>query len=230
MSDIVLPSGGYRQLKTYQTSEVIYQGTVAFCRRFLPAHGDRTVDQMVQAARSCKQNIAEGSGASGTSKETEIKLTGVARATLAELLEDYQDFLTRHGLAEWPADHPKKSQMREWAKGHNAWSDYAAGFASRDAETLANLMMTVIHQEQALLDGMLSHQEEDFKACGGIRERMTRARHAARAATLDEAVYSRLQQAQTPVQLKRMIAEICRSVQKTGERLAKKNGWGATQS
>ena len=90
---IVLPHGGYKKLIVYRKSDVIYQGTVAFCRRFLPAHGDRTVDQMTQAARSCKQNIAEGSAASGTSKETEIKLTNVARATLDELLEDYLDYL-----------------------------------------------------------------------------------------------------------------------------------------
>ena len=85
---IVLPHGGYRNLVVYKKSEVLHQGTVAFCRRFLPAKGDRTVDQMTQAARSCKQNIAEGSAASGTSKETELKLTNVARATLDELLED----------------------------------------------------------------------------------------------------------------------------------------------
>ena len=147
---IVLPSGGYRKLKAYQKSEVIYEGTVVFCRRFLPPHGDRTVDQMVQAARSCKQNIAEGSAASGTSKETEIKLTGVARATLDELLEDYQDYLTRHGLSEWPVDDPKKVKMRNWAKNHNTWADYSTGFETRDAETLCNLMMTIIHQEHAM--------------------------------------------------------------------------------
>ena len=96
---IVLPHGGYRKLIVYRKSEAIYQGTVAFCRRFLPAHGDRTVDQMTQAARSCKQNIAEGSAASGTSKETELKLTNVARATLDELLEDYLDYLKAHGRA-----------------------------------------------------------------------------------------------------------------------------------
>lgn len=90
---IVLPHGGYKKLIVYRKSDIVYEGTVRFCRRFLPAHGDRTVDQMVQAARSCKQNIAEGSSASGTSKETEIKLTNVARATLDELMEDYLDYL-----------------------------------------------------------------------------------------------------------------------------------------
>lgn len=98
---IVLPHGGYKKLIVYRKSDIVYEGTVRFCRRFLPAHGDRTVDQMVQAARSCKQNIAEGSSASGTSKETEIKLTNVARATLDELMEDYLDYLKSHGLAVW---------------------------------------------------------------------------------------------------------------------------------
>ena len=100
---IVLQHGGYRNLIVYKKSDVIYQGTVTFCRRFLPRYGDRTVDQMTQAARSCKQNIAEGSAASGTSKETEIKLTNVARATLDELLEDYLDYLKSHGSEEWGA-------------------------------------------------------------------------------------------------------------------------------
>ena len=99
---IVLPHGGYKKLIVYRKSDIIYEGTVVYCRRFLPPHGDRTVDQMVQAARSCKQNIAEGSSASGTSKETELKLTNVARATLDELMEDYLDQLKTRGFAEWP--------------------------------------------------------------------------------------------------------------------------------
>lgn len=97
MTKIVLPHSGYRKLIVYKKSDVIYQGTVVFCRRFLPQYGDRTVDQMTQAARSCKQNIAEGSAAAGTSLETQIKLTNVARATLDELLEDYLDYLKAHG-------------------------------------------------------------------------------------------------------------------------------------
>ena len=121
---IVLPHGGYKKLIVYRKSEVIYQGTVVFCRRFLSAHGDRTVDQMVQAARSCKQNIAEGSAASGTSKETEIKLTNVARATLDELLEDYLDYLKSHDAAEWAAQSEKKAAAREFAKTHQDWNEW----------------------------------------------------------------------------------------------------------
>lgn len=97
--------GGYRNLIAYQKSEIIYDATVYFTARFL-RKGDRTIDQMVQAARSGKQNIAEASQASGTSKESEIKLTNVARASLEELLIDYQDFLRTHGLQEWPKAHP----------------------------------------------------------------------------------------------------------------------------
>ena len=109
---IVLPHGGYRNLVAYKKSDIVYQGTVLFCRRFLPEFGDRTVDQMTQAARSCKQNIAEGSAASGTSKETELKLTNVARATLDELLEDYFDYLKSYGESEWTASDERKKKAR----------------------------------------------------------------------------------------------------------------------
>ncbi len=152
---IVLPHGGYRKLIVYRKSDVIYQGTVAFCRRFLPAHGDRTVDQMTQAARSCKQNIAEGSAASGTSKETEIKLTNVARATLDELLEDYLDYLKSHGAAEWEATSEKKTAARDFAKSHADWKDWEKFFVSRPAETLCNLMIVAIQQIVIADQGMI---------------------------------------------------------------------------
>lgn len=121
---IVLPHGGYKNLVVYKKSEVIYQGTVVFCRRFLPSRGDRTVDQMTQAARSCKQNIAEGSAASGTSKETELKLTNVARATLDELIEDYRDWLTSHNESIWPAGDKRVKGVREYAIAHESWDDW----------------------------------------------------------------------------------------------------------
>ena len=225
MSDIILPSGGYRKLKAYAKAEVIYQGTVAFCRRFLPAYGDRTVDQMTQAARSCKQNIAEGSSTSGTSKESEIRLTGVAKVTLDELMEDYQDYLTKHGLAEWPLDDPRKTKLRNWTKAHNELADYTKSFETGTAEQLCNLMMTLIHQEYALLKGMLARQQADFKKLGGIRERMARARHEARSDGLEAALYSRLQEAETPGQLTTMITTICRTAHQIGARLKKARNW-----
>src|SRR5437764_7074017 len=106
------PHGGYQDLLSFQKARIVYDGTVRFCQRFLDKR-DRTYDQMVQAARSGKQNILEGSEASGTSKETEIKLTGVARASLGELLEDYRDFLRLRGVKEWPRDHPHARRLRQ---------------------------------------------------------------------------------------------------------------------
>ncbi len=104
--------GGYKNLLTYQKAEIIYDATVYFTRRFF-SKSDRTVDQMVQAARSGKQNIIEGSMASGTSKEMEVKLTNVARASLEELLEDYRDFLRINGYSEWPKEHPYAQRLRQ---------------------------------------------------------------------------------------------------------------------
>ena len=118
---IVLPHGGYKNLIVYKKSDVIYEGTVMFCRRFLPAYGDRTVDQMTQAARSCKQNIAEGSANSGISKETEITLTGVARATLDELMEDYLDWLKTHNAELWSIDDERTKTTRDFAVRNLDW-------------------------------------------------------------------------------------------------------------
>jgi four helix bundle protein len=106
------PHGGYKNLLSYQKAEIVYDATVHFCKRFLDKR-DRTFDQMIQAARSGKQNILEGSQASGTSKKTEIKLTNVARASLEELLEDYHDFLRTHSMDEWGKDHPYTKRLRE---------------------------------------------------------------------------------------------------------------------
>ncbi len=108
---LIPPHGGYQDLQSYQMSEIVYDGTVVFCDRFV-SRRSRTHDQMVQAARSGKQNIAEGSMASGTSKKTELKLVGVARASLEELLLDFKDFLRQHGLPLWGKDHPKAKEVR----------------------------------------------------------------------------------------------------------------------
>ena len=122
---IDLPHGGYRKLIAWRKSEVVYQGTVVFCRRFLPARGDRTVDQMVQAARSCKQNIAEGSASAGTSKETEIRLTGVDRASLDELREDYLDRLRTLGEAPWAEGDERSLATLE--KSHAKFAKFPTG-------------------------------------------------------------------------------------------------------
>lgn len=225
MSDIVLKSGGYRHLTAYRKAEVIYQGTVVFCQRFFPRFGDRTVDQMVQAARSCKQNLAEGSAASGTSKETEIKLTGVARATLDELQEDYLDYLVRNGAAEWPLSDPRKRALREWTRAHNDWSDYGKIFTTRDAGTLANLMITLIHQVYCLLTGMLNTQEAEFKQLGGIRERMTRARHEARGEEWEKVAFSKLLGAGSREELAALERAMLQMVRQKAWVVRRQRGW-----
>ena len=222
---IVLPHGGYRKLIVYRKSDVIYQGTVAFCRRFLPTHGDRTVDQMTQAARSCKQNIAEGSAASGTSKETEIKLTNVARATLDELLEDYLDYLKSHGAAEWPATSEKKTSARDFAKSHADWKDWEKFFTSRPAETLCNLMIVVIQQTKYLLDKMIAAQEADFKKHGGVRERMHAARTAARGEDWDKTIYSRLDGAMTADELAARADEMRKAISRAVWSIKRRKNW-----
>ena len=222
---IVLPHGGYRKLIVYRKSDVIYQGTVMFCRRFLSVHGDRTVDQMTQATRSCKQNIAEGSAASGTSKETEIKLTNVARATLDELIEDYLDWLKTHNSAEWPADDKRRIAARDYAREHADWVDWQEFFETRPAETVANLMLTLCHQTRYLLDKMIATQEEDFKKHGGVRERMHNARAAMRGEEWDKCVYSRLDAATTPEELAAIAAEIKHKVEQIVGSIKRKKGW-----
>ncbi len=222
---IVLPHGGYRKLIVYRKSDVIYQGTIIFCRRFLPTHGDRTVDQMTQAARSCKQNNAEGSAASGTSKETEIKLTNVARATLDELIEDYLDWLKTHNSIEWPADDKRRVAARDYAREHADWVDWQEFFETRPAETVANLMLTLCHQTRYLLDKMIATQEEDFKKHGGVRERMHAARSAIRGEEWFKSVYSRLEAASTPGDLVALADEIKYKVEQTVWSIKRKKGW-----
>lgn len=222
---IVLPHGGYKKLIVYRKSEVVYQGTVAFCRRFLPARGDRTVDQMVQAARSCKQNIAEGSSASGTSKETELKLTNVARATLDELMEDYLDYLKRNGLAKWNAGDERSRYARSFAKEHNDWNDWKELFETRSAETLANLMLTICNQTSYMLGRMIAAQEADFKKHGGVRERMHAARTAARADDFDKGLYSHLAEAKTQDELMSRAEKLKQEIGRIVWSLEKKRGW-----
>jgi four helix bundle protein len=125
-SGVIGPHGGYRNLKSYQNAEIVYDATVAFCNRFVDRRS-RTNDQMVQAARSGKQNIAEGSMASGTSRKTELKLVSVARASLEELLLDYQDFLRQNGLPLWEKDHPKATEVRKLVyKTNRSYATYKA--------------------------------------------------------------------------------------------------------
>ncbi|MBE7538881.1 MAG: four helix bundle protein [Opitutaceae bacterium] len=174
------PHGGYEQLHSFQKARIVYDGTVRFCDRFVDRKS-RTHDQMVQAARSGKQNILEGSQASGTSKETEIKLTNVARASLEELLEDYRDFLRVRGIAEWPREHSHTRRLRELNRQPNASYDtFKKGIEHPDPAIAANVMIGLIKLTNYLLDQQLKRLEQDFLNEGGLRERMTRARLASR--------------------------------------------------
>jgi four helix bundle suffix protein len=174
------PHGGYVNLASYRKAVIIFDGTVRFCERFLE-RGDRTWDQMVQAARSGKQNIVEGSMAAGTSRGTEIKLTNVARASLEELLEDYRDFLRVRGLALWANEDARAEKVRSLAMGRDVtYGTYAAFVERASAEIAANTMICLIHQANYLLDRQIRQQEAAFLKEGGIRERMFEARQRAR--------------------------------------------------
>ena len=168
--------GGYRNLITYQKAEVIYDGTVYFTNRFFKKY-DRTIDQMVQAARSGKQNIVEASMASGTSKETEIKLTNVARASLEELLIDYEDFLRTSKLKIWAKDHRLTVRFRELNKTPNAnYQTYIKAIENPEPEICANSMICLIRIVSYLLSQQIKSLEKAFINEGGLRERMTKAR------------------------------------------------------
>ena len=170
------PHGHYQELRSYRKSEIIYDITFRFCERHL-TRGDRTIDQMVQAARSGKQNIAEGTKASGTSKESEIKLINVARASLEELLIDYQDFLRVRDFSLWDKNSKEALFIRKLgSQPSESFKDYRDFLETRPAEVIANIAICLIHQANYLLDQQLRRLESDFVKTGGLRERMTKAR------------------------------------------------------
>lgn len=170
------PQGGYRNLITYQKSEIVYDVTIYFTKRFFQRY-DRTIDQMVQAARSGKQNIVEASMASGTSKEMEIKLTNVARASLEELLIDYEDFLRTRKLPIWGKDHRYALRFRELNRTPNAsYATFEKAFEHEQPEISANSILCLIQIVSYLLKQQIKKLEIDFVKEGGLRERMTRAR------------------------------------------------------
>lgn len=174
------PHGGYQDLLSYQKSLIVFDATVYFCNRFIDKRS-RTFDQMVQAARSGKQNILEGSVASGTSKETEIKLTNVARASLEELLEDYRDFMRPRRIEEWDLKHPYTKRMRELNRTPGAnYETFRKGIENEDPAICANVIIGLIKVTTYLLDRQRDALEQEFLKEGGLREAMTRARLAAR--------------------------------------------------
>jgi four helix bundle suffix protein len=183
MPKIIRPHGGFRDLAAYKNAEIVYDGTTAFCDRFI-SRRSRTHDQMVQAARSGKQNIAEGSMASGTSKKTELKLVGVARASLEELLLDFEDFLRQKGLEQWPKEHNLSKTVRKLAYAANrSYTTYRTYIEKAPPEVAANTMICLIHQTNYLLDRLLGQLENAFHHEGGFTERLYQARTTARQRT-----------------------------------------------
>ena len=177
---LIPPHGGYRELQSYRMAEIVYDATIVFCDRFINRRS-RTHDQMVQAARSGKQNIAEGSMASGTSKKTELKLIGVARASLEELLLDFQDFLRQKGLGLWGKDHPRALEIRKLAYASDrSYSTYKTYIEASPPEVAANTMACLLHQTNYLLDQQLRALEKVFLEEGGFTERLYRTRQQAR--------------------------------------------------
>lgn len=183
-------SGGYRKLRSFQATTIIYDATVAFCERFLDKRS-RTVDQMVQAARSGRQNIAEGSRSSATSSQTELRLVNVARASLDELLLDYEDFLRQKHLPLWDKDSPEARTVREVGKQNRTdmsdptdpsdlFDPYSHWLNNEAPAVVANAVICLIHQANYLLDQQIAGLERQFITEGGYSERLAAARIAER--------------------------------------------------
>ena len=168
-------TGGYRKLKVYRKTEVIYDLTYYFCKKYLKL-GDRTIDQMVQAARSGKQNIVEGNEVAETSAETMLKLLGVARGSLQELLIDYEDYLRVRNLRLWADDSKEVDVMRKLGLEHEDSAFFLELAQTRSDEVVANMVIVLIYQADALLNGYINRKYSDFLREGGFREKLTRER------------------------------------------------------
>ena len=176
LESVLRKQTNWKNLWFYQKTVVLYQLTYVFTRRFLPAFGDRTVDQMVQAARSGKQNIVEGSADGVTSMEMELKLLNAARGSIQELLEDYEDYLPAHQLTKWTPQHPRYEQMLRYCREHNSLEDYEPFFEKWSDEEAANIAITLCRMVDKMMMSYQKKKEEEFVTEGGIRERMTAAR------------------------------------------------------
>ena len=203
----------WEKLYFYQKTVVLYQMTYIFCQRFLPKYGDRTVDQMVQAARSGKQNIVEGCADGVTSTEMELKLLNVARASIKELKEDYLDYIRSRGLTLWNAKHPRYNGLLSFCRTHNALEDYEPFFSKWTDEELANCANTLCHMVDRMLTTHLAKKEADFTENGGIRERMTAARLGRRQTQNEEIAALKAENAS----LRREIAALKARLRETGQ-------------
>ena len=168
--------GNYRSLLVFKKAECLYDITYYFAHHYFVERKDRTIDQVVQAARSGKQNIIEGCAAASTSSETEIKLLGVARASMHEVLADYEDYLRTRHLEQWDVEDPRTKQIQKFSRKHNRPEDYTKGIDKRSPETLCNIAITLIHQFDNMMGRLLDRLQKDFVENGGIREQMTAAR------------------------------------------------------
>jgi restriction system protein len=184
MGERLRPSGGYRKLRSFQAATIIYDATVSFCDRFLDKRS-RTVDQMVQAARSGRQNIAEGSRASAISSNTELRLVNVARASLDELLLDYEDFLRQRGKRQWDKNDREARAVRAVGRERSPATAYAAWLGHADPAVVANAVICLIHQANYLLDQQISALERGFISQGGYSENLAAARLAERSRQKD---------------------------------------------
>lgn len=165
----------WEELYFYQKSVVLYQLTYIFIQRYLK-RGDRTIDQMLQAARSGKQNIVEGSADGVTSMEMELKLLNVARASLKELREDYEDYVLSRKLTRWDVKHPRYDTMLKFCRKHNKWDEYSPYVDKWNDEEIANICLTLCHMVDKMMMTYQEKLEKDFVANGGIKERMAAAR------------------------------------------------------
>lgn len=179
MATFLKQKGDYRKLIAYQKAECIYDITYYFAHNYLGT-GDRTMDQMIQAARSGKQNIAEGSVAATTSTETELKLYNVARASLHELMIDFEDYLRVRGLEQWQVNDPRLQQARKVCREHSDTAYYNNSIPQRSHETIANIAIVLIHQTDLLLRRLFEKRKADYIRQGGIKEEMFRARQEQR--------------------------------------------------
>ena len=165
-----------RNLYFYQKTEVAYALTFHFIKRFLPAKGDRTVDQMLQAARSGKQNIIEGLADGITSTEMQLKLLNIARSSLKELRADYEDYLQTRHLTVWNTQHPRYDEMLQFCRNHNLVADYEPFFNKWNDEELCNIALTLLHTTDRMMKTYLTALDKQFVTQGGIKERMYAAR------------------------------------------------------
>lgn len=209
--EILKKQTDWKKLYYYQKTVVLYRLTYVFCERFLPKFGDRTVDQMKQAARSGKQNIVEGFADGVTSTEVELKLLNVARGSIQELREDYVDYLRLRGLAVWGREHSRFNALLKYCREHNEEADYERFFATLGEEELANLAITLCHMVDRMMTTHLDAKQQDFAENGGIRERMTAARLGRRQTQHEEIAGLRAENERLRQEVERLRGELSKA-------------------